>query len=743
MRKIFYNIGIEATWRKMTKKLCTISVMVVLAVFSGIAFTSCSDGDDEPKNPNEGEEVDPNTPTTDPDGTIMLSMDLGSQSTRIGTFLYLSQSGNLTVAEKDLRNDHSSEDYPSAIVSIGSCYGLGSITSIPLTGWSSAAKARKGYGYIYYDGYEGRYYRIYVESEKNYEATVDGVAVESELIGFDVKYQFPFKGPDVEITPEVTSLTYEATATGGQAVMFTNTAIVPFSISLDDGDAAYNGWLEVRKCTDKAQPFLYNGVMVTVYSENQSSQPREAKIKITTDFGKETVIKVTQSGREPFAIISEETYYQQYYSGGYNYFGREGGTCTRLSVSTNVPFSDLAASTDAEWLTATLVDNSQSLARANSAVRFVDGKKFEAREMSRASGNGGISSYQLNLTAAPNAGEVREAKVSVSFTGSTENSWIMAMQDGVTYNLSDFDVTLTPNNNTIRLNTNIPAENLTITSDVDWMKVDAIEQSGSSEVLIKCTIDDNTSYDARYGHLKVSSDISSKTATITVTQPGKYLTIDGDTMVWGDRNAGNATLTVESSATISAKSSADWLTCTLNGNQLTLRWTSTTEDREANITFEGFDDKMIVVNQSRFAVGDSYDVDGVKGTVIAMNGEVRLVGNFIDAQTAWSTENVVIGANDRYDGRNNWNVVTSIPGWQELYPAFNAVETSLNVNGVTGWYIPAVYEMNNAIRLEVNRDWWSSTEYSSDTACYFYGRSSNSYRSKSDSSLAIVAVHRF
>ncbi len=747
MRKILYNIGIEATWRKMTKKLCTISVMVMLAVFSGIAFTSCSDGDDEPKNPNEGEEVDPNTPTTDPDGTIMLSMDLGNQTTRIGKFLYLSQSGNLTIAESDLSQDYESDDYPSAIVSIGSCFGLGNITSIPLTGWSSATKARKGYGYIYYDGYEGRYYRIYVDKEKIDESKVDGVVIESGLVGFDVKYQHPFNGADVEITPEVTSLTLDSGAPYSQAVMFTNTAVVSFTISVDyTDDMNSDGWLNVRKCTDKAQPFLANGVMIEVYSENLGSQAREADIKLTTAFGKETVIKVTQSGREPFATILNDTYYQQYCDWGRNYFGLEGGTCTKLNVSTNVPFSDLIASTDAEWIEAAIIDNSQSLARANDAVRFVDGKKFEAAKMSRASGNG-ISSYQLILTAAPNAGESREAKVSVTFAGSTtESSWIMAKQDGVTYNLSDFEVTLTPDDNTIRLETNIPAENLTITSDVDWMRVDGIEQSGSNEVLIKCTLDDNTSYDDRQGHLKLSSDISTKTATITVTQRGKFFSISGDSMVWCDRNAGNATFTVEASSTITPKSSADWLTCTLNGNQLTLRWTSTTEDREANITFEGFDDKMIVVKQSRFAVGDSYDVDGVKGKVILMDGESRLVCRIV-GEAAWSTEAVAIGANDMDDGRQNWNVVTAIPGWQELYPAFNAVETVLNVNGVTGWYIPSCQELRRVCyRIESEEDcyYWSSSEISAENAYGFnrYSAYTDAERYKSRS-YQIIAVHRF
>ena len=52
--------------------------------------------------------------------------------------------------------------------------------------------------------------------------------------------------------------------------------------------------------------------------------------------------------------------------------------------------------------------------------------------------------------------------------------------------------------------------------------------------------------------------------------------------------------------------------------------------------------------------------------------------------------------------------IKAIPRWKDLYPAFAAVE-ALNVNGATGWYLPAVLEMTY-------NGSWSSTQCSATEA---------------------------
>lgn len=242
---------------------------------------------------------------------------------------------------------------------------------------------------------------------------------------------------------------------------------------------------------------------------------------------------------------------------------------------------------------------------------------------------------------------------------------------------------------------------------------------------------------------KVTSDISAKTATITVVQAGKFLSISSSEF-WFDKNNGNTSVTVTSSHTIQATSSADWLTFSINGNQMTIRVTSTTEDRTANISFEGFDEQ-IIVHQSKYAVGDAYSENGVEGTVGQMDGDKRYVYKVLSS-AAWSTETVLIGASDEYDGRNNRNVVMSIPNWQELYPAFALVE-EVNTDGVTGWYIPAARECTLKLAGLSNTYYWSSSEYTTDRARYYHGNYTGSsiyYNADIKSyNKTTVAVHRF
>ena len=49
----------------------------------------------------------------------------------------------------------------------------------------------------------------------------------------------------------------------------------------------------------------------------------------------------------------------------------------------------------------------------------------------------------------------------------------------------------------------------------------------------------------------------------------------------------------------------------------------------------------------------------------------------------WSTENVETGANDRYDGQKNMDIIMKIPNWETIYPAFSAVnDLGLDQNSI-------------------------------------------------------------
>lgn len=62
------------------------------------------------------------------------------------------------------------------------------------------------------------------------------------------------------------------------------------------------------------------------------------------------------------------------------------------------------------------------------------------------------------------------------------------------------------------------------------------------------------------------------------------------------------------------------------------------------------------------------------------------------------------------------NVIKKIDFWQDYYPAFLLCE-QLNTNGVTGWYLPAIEELDKLEKLD-NYNAWSSTER--DVAYSYY-----------------------
>ena len=140
----------------------------------------------------------------------------------------------------------------------------------------------------------------------------------------------------------------------------------------------------------------------------------------------------------------------------------------------------------------------------------------------------------------------------------------------------------------------------------------------------------------------------------------------------------------------------------------------------------------LYVSQSKYAVGEEYNENGVKGEVAYMDDTIRYVRKYVGT-SVWSTEKVAIGATYD-DGTKNMDIVKKITGWKDLYPAF-ALCDALNNNGVKGWYLPAKKEIHWRQDNESN---WSSTEHS---ATYAYTAVNGIY-DKSEK-LKIYAIHKF
>lgn len=571
--------------------------LYILAACTLCMFWACDKSDKEPDY-DEDEQFDPDAEVPDPEGTVILSMR-NNKGTRLDGSIYIDEGDNFSGA---------------SFASLGAVNGLGNVSYIPTTGWASKMAVMPGNGYVAYSG--GVYYRIYVLGY-----TLSG---SDAIIGADVKYQKPFWGTDAKIKLTTDLLTFSGESGGEQSLVFENTTVIPFTV---ESDAE---WCRVLPASTLDESFLYNAINISVEPLNLSENVT-ATVTLTTLYGEETVLTVTQTAAKPFIDCSVSS------------VSLEAGADTRaMSVLSNVPSDDISVKTDVDWLKVSLVDYSQELIRQQAAVKYVAGVDVTSKSTDAS----GAKSYSLEIACEENRGVERKGTVTLTAKGA-------------------------------------------------------------------------------------------EAATVDVTQEGYVLNVQKEELYF-DRNAGNQTINVSSNGSVdieAVSSDPDWCTVSSNGKALTVRVTATDADREAVISFPGFDDEIKVV-QSKYAVGDEYSEDCVTGTVSYMTDSVRIVTREL-GEAQWSVENVLVGASDRDDGRKNSEVIKAIPNWKELYPAFALVD-ELNVNGVTGWYMLALNEMRNC-GFNTNTA-WTSTENSESGAYTPNNYNTNDPKSESKT---VVAGYRF
>lgn len=263
------------------------------------------------------------------------------------------------------------------------------------------------------------------------------------------------------------------------------------------------------------------------------------------------------------------------------------------------------------------------------------------------------------------------------------------------------------------------------------------------------TADPNTSLEGREGTVTLTTLYGKKTV-LKVTQAGEEPTIKVDKDIIGfSKNAGSRTVTINTLVKDwEAESSADWCTLTKTNNLINIHVTASTKNRTAIISFKGFDTK-ITIHQSKYAKGDTYSEDGIEGTVGYIGDKARYIYKEL-GEAAWSTEQVLTGANSEDDGEYNMNVIKKIPYWTDRYPAFLLCE-QLNTGGVTGWYLPA---KNEAILLYPDKEkygYWNSLSYLSSTErnssnAYYYNYHDFTHYEEStskSSAISVIAVHKF
>ena len=679
-------------------------VMMMVSVMS-ISLVSCG-GDDDP-DPDSGQAIKPDAKVDDPTGTISLSMRNANNGKTYLDHIYINTGDNFDSSTGNVY-----------FASIGAVYGLGNVSTIPTTGWTNQIAVKPGNGYVAYDRYSNTFYRIYVEDY--IEAAVTG-----GVIGAEVKYQKPFKGKDEAIKLDETALAFDAEG-GTQTLTFTNTNIIPFSYESTED------WCHVYTSSTNTVG-IPDGIAIQVDSHN-AAKATEATVKLTTLYGRETTIKVVRAEQGPYAAIESPDFW----------FGAEAQT-QYISVASNVDIANLSVVSNQSWCTATIEDMSEAMYAKAQKVLFVDHQPSSRAGFE----NNDARSYRITINLTQNYDEEERVAILTVKSKDGKVSASTNIHQGGSYNylslnVSEMEVPVDGGSSYISYSTSLPTEELKVQSNAAWCKTEIDEGTSS----VKVTCEENNSSAERRATVTLSSKSGNKSAMATIIQQPPYLTVS--TSEWNcDRNRNNITITLTTNKSEWEAISSDdsWCTFSQNGNQITIRTTEATEDRTATITFNNFD-ATIKVHQSKYAVGDSYDENGLEGTVSYIGEEGRWIRKYL-GEAQWSTENVLTGANSLTDGAYNMSIIKKIPGWEGLYPAFKLVE-DLNTNGVTGWILPAGqteyynggYGQFDLVGLDYSYSnrFWFSTEYNSTQAYqsdYSWGK-----RDKNEK-YQVYAIHSF
>ncbi len=661
--------------------------MTLFAVSSGVAFVSC--GGDEPNNPDNGDPIKPDTSVPDPAGTITLSMRNEDYGKTFLDDLYIGDDNNFCF--------FFSRNY---IASIGTVKGLGNVSNIPLMGWATSMAVEPTAGYVIYNGDSDSYTRLYVTDWK--------ISTDGGIIGAEVKYQKPFKGLDESI--RCSSKVVLPAEGGMQQVLFDNSSIIPFKVSSSEA------WCKVNKASTRDMYFLYDAIVISA-EESYNTTAETAIVTIENLYGKKTEINVSREGRgEYISLSNSQLNINDFFYGTKQY---------NIDLFTNLDPSKIDISSNVDWLSASLSGRNNAPKRQ---VRTIGQTPVSKAELTTPLELPLVISLQENLNST-------ERKGVITLKSGNVKCELNVTQCGSGFSLSKRVFTF-------ECGTDSQSESCTFSKgkliDSFTAEKDNAKDSWVTVILsnskMTVTVLPNPFEEPRTARIKIMYNYNGRKSVvdeIEVTQKaGKIY----DRKVFFESKSSNQTISFPIKEGAKITSSADWCTATPNGSTLVIRATAATTNRKATITVEGVSSK-IYVSQSKYSVNDSYSESGVVGTVYSMaDGLGRIISTDL-GNAAWSIENVdIVNATSKTDGKANTEAIHAIPDWKTLYPAFALVD-QLNINGVTGWYLPAKEEYYSG------KYWyWSSTQSSSHTAYFCYNNNNNSYKI---SDCKVIAMHQF
>jgi len=169
----------------MSKKNLLHLLAIMMVAMLSVGFVSCGDDDDDDYVPQGGQTTTtPETPSADPEGTIIANLRCGIGSLRFSGMpfdvsLILSSAYNFDCYNNNVYDnsvhmvdEHYCKSFAD-IVSIGSVKGLSSITKVPEKGWTNITAAIPGYGYVVRYKYGGYFSSL----NEAYRADVDALPI--------------------------------------------------------------------------------------------------------------------------------------------------------------------------------------------------------------------------------------------------------------------------------------------------------------------------------------------------------------------------------------------------------------------------------------------------------------------------------------------------------------------------------------------------------------------------------------
>ncbi len=300
----------------MNSKKTFITAIFVVALPMA-ALISCSSDNDEPNGGSADEGLD---------NEVVLSMLKGDEDkATMLDCMYIGEDNNFQCTN---------EDREFALVP--NAKKLGDITNIPKSGWAEKVAVRKGYGYVFYNFYS-EFYRIYVEDEMR--------DTEGKLIGYNIRYQHPFYGKDIDIQLPKDELSFTDKG-GSEEVKFLDNEPIYFSC------VSSAGWCRVTPASSFSKGFLKNAVDVYV-SASDTLGLSTATITLTTGYGKKKEIKVTRGAAEPRMMLYDDYYGKNVTS--MNFPVSVSGASKYVYVNSNIPLEDIdIENTASDWCEARL-----------------------------------------------------------------------------------------------------------------------------------------------------------------------------------------------------------------------------------------------------------------------------------------------------------------------------------------------------------------------------------------------------